>query len=242
MKEIKGINLQLFAEEEEIDEEEVEEIEELEVEPAETPQEELEKPKSDKVTNALIEQKRSNKELKSKLAEYDQKEKERELSGKKKEIADKLIEKGYDEDEALKMAENNTKVESLEREIKMLRYERQAEKLEVKYPDVTDNLERLIDICSKTGWTLEKVCAAEFGVNEYDSKIKSEQETLIARKKTGQSTPVPIQTPTQSIKLEPDDEKAYQFYAKENPGVSRKQYRDNVLNANNQKIPDGKWD
>lgn len=179
--------------------------------------------------------------LKAKLKDYEQKEKEDELKQKKRQIAEKYIEKGYDEDEAEEKAEKDTKVEKLESELKILKYERQAEKLESKYPAILDNLDRLIDICNKTGWTLDKVCAAEFGTNTHDDRIKSEQEQALLKKKVSKPAAA-TQTPLQSVKLELEDERAYQFYIKKNPGISRKQYSENVINAGNTKIPHDRWD
>ena len=243
------INLQLFADEEELDDlEELDdevtedlEAEELDEDVPEDDEEEAEdKPPKDKVTNALIEKKRELKRIKDeKDAEINQlrveldaikqagkdEARKKSFQSKKQEYSDA----GYDE----LVAESLAKQEVLEKRLDMMKYERQAEKLEGKFPKVWDKLEQFSELSKSAGWTLEKLCEAEFGksVSEFDVRTKTEQEALLRRKKQTMSKPVATgSTPLQTAKLSESDERAYQFYAKKNPNVSRKQYKDNVLN------------
>ena len=196
----------------------------------------------DKITHALIKQKQANKELKQRLEYFELQEKEKQLLDKRKLVADKLIEKGYDEEYALSEADKHIETESIKETVKKLEFLTENADIIAKYPAAKKNINKLIQLQKNTGWDIEKICQIEYALNEsdYDSKIKNEQEAQL-RKKKRTPTPTGGQTPIQSIKLDSEDERAYQFYAKKNPGVSRKQYADR-LNNNVQKIPHDKWD
>lgn len=253
---MKMINLQLFADDvEEIDEEQEEleteeEKEEEAEEKVETEEEEQEvseeeKPdKKDKKTVAIIKTKQENKKLRDELAKYKQEEEERKTAAEKEKIKQKYVDNGFTEEEAQERAEEKSELSKIKKELKQLKYNSQAEKLSAKYPDIYDNLDRLIELSEKTGWSLEKVCRAELEESsEYDVRTKTEQAELIARQKKNKSKPAPgNQATLQSVKLEPEDERAYQTYLKFNPGVSRKQYKEKVLAVNNQKIPHDRWE
>lgn len=201
------------------------------------------KPK-DKITHALIKQKQVNKELKSKLDLLEQKDREAEQQNRRKSIVDKLVEKGYDEDEALVEAEKQLENEAIKNTVEKLEFMTENAELMAKYPQAKKNVDKLIKLQKSTGWSLDKICRVEYAVTEnaFDSKVKSDQESRLKQKKRPSATPVGGQTPIQSVKLDNDDEKAFQFYAKKNPGVSRKQYAERLNQASAQKIPHDKWD
>lgn len=250
------VNLQLFAEgeddiddinEDALDPDEVIEDEEIEtddLENEESNDEEIEQPTQpkDKVTHALIKQKQANKELKQRLEAFEQKEREKEQADRRRQIAEKLVEKGYDEDYAFGEADKHLEAESIKETVKKLEFMTENADIIAKYPEAKRNISKLLKLQKDTGWDIEKICRIEFedADSSYDSKIKSEQEAQLKKKKRT-VTPVGGQTPIQSVKLDPVDEKAYQFYAKRNPGVSRKQYNER-LNNSNQNIPHDKWD
>lgn len=252
------INLQLFSEDDEdfeddvdLDEEEAEiedDVDPVDEEDIPEDEEEIEdepedkKPaKKDKVTHALIKQKQANKELKQELERFKQKEREEELKSKRKQVADKYIEKGYDENEAFAAADKDLEDESIKATVKKLEFMTENADVLAKYPEAKKNVNKLIQLQKATGWDIEKICRVEFDSNNaYDSRIKSEQETQL-KKKRRTVTPAGGQTPIQSIKLDPDDERAYQFYAKKNPGISRKQYQEKINNRN-QNIPHDRWE
>jgi len=257
------INLQLFAEtndDDELDYADDDELEsedyneendtddDLEGESGETDDSEEDEPADtnkpapkDKVTLALIKQKQANKELKQRLEAFEQKERELSLKEKRKQIADKLIEKGYEEDYALEQADTHIENESIKETVKKLEFMTENADVLGKYPEAKKNVEKLLKLQKATGWDIEKICRMEFeNSNSYDNKIKEQQEARLKAKKKISATPAGGQTPIQSTKLDPDDERAYQFYAKKNPGVSRKQYVERFNQK--QQIPHDKWD
>lgn len=201
------------------------------------------KPK-DKITHALIKQKQVNRDLKAKLDLLEQKDKEAEQQSKKKSLVEKLVEKGYDEDEALIEADKQLDNESIKNTVRKLEFVTENSEILAKYPQAKKNVDKLIKLQKATGWSIDKICRVEYAVaeNAFDNKVKSDQESRLKQKKKLSTTPAGGQTPIQSVKLDADDEKAYQFYAKKNPGVNRKQYADNVLSHTNQKIPHDKWE
>lgn len=224
------VNLQLFAE----GEDEIDDIDEDEIDPEETIDDE------DIESDDLVDD--ETKELKQRLETFEQKEREKEQAERRRQIAEKLVEKGYDEDYAFGEADKHLETESIKETVKKLEFMTENADIIAKYPEAKQNINKLIKLQKDTGWDIDKICRIEFEPidSSYDSKIKSEQEAQL-RKKKRTATPAGGQTPIQSVKLDPADEKAYQFYAKKNPGVSRKQYNEK-LNNNNQNIPHDKWD
>lgn len=254
------INLQLFAEDDELDTDTDYEAEEDEldadddVEDDETNYEDsVEEPDGeeeqstnpapkDKVTLALIKQKQANKALKQKLEAFEQEKREQSQKEKRKQIVDALIEKGYDEEYALEKADERIESESIKQTVKKLEFMTEHADVIAKYPDAKKNIDKLIKLQKATGWDIEKICRMEFEADEsgFDSRVKQQQEARLKTKKKPSATPAGGQTPIQSTKLDPDDERAYQFYAKKNPGISRKQYLERLNQT--QQIPHDKWE
>lgn len=228
------------------EEEGTDENEAAEEEEEETAEEPV-KPKQDKKTHAIIKAKQKakakeeeNRQLKAELERYRQAAQAREDEKRRKDLEQKYVAEGWHEEYAKKLAAQDLKLEQLERRQIRGTYERQAEKLESKYPDVWNKLGEFIEICEKTGWSLDKVCRAE--LEEYDpvnAKIKDEQAEVLRRKSTVQKKPVTSGgSKLETIKLSAEDEAAYKTYAKYNPGVSRKQYKERVLDPRNKQYED----
>jgi len=229
---------------EDLDDEDIPEGEEIEEEeePIEEPDEEIldeeepETEKIDKKTHAIIKAKQKaktisdeNKALKARLAEIEAEKQRRADEERQSTLQAQYEAKGYDEDTAKELAEQKIELQKLKREQVKDRYIRQAEKLEAEYPDIHENLDKLIDLCRITGWSLSKVAAAELDrTTEYDRKIRTEQSNVLKQDKP-KNKPISNNGKLTSIKLSPDDEAAYKYYASKNPGVSRKQYKERVL-------------
>jgi hypothetical protein len=198
----------------------------------------------DKITHALIKQKQLNRDLKAKLDLIEKKDREAEQQNKRKAIADKLIEKGYDDDEAYSKADEQLENEAIKSSVKKLEFMTENADILAKYPLAKKNVDKLLKLQKATGWSIEKICRVEYTVAEsaFDNKVKSDQEQRLKNKKRPSTTPAGGQTPIQSLKLDQDDERAYQFYAKKHPGVSRKQYISSLNLASSQKIPHDSWD
>jgi hypothetical protein len=203
------------------------------------------KPKGkDKITHALIKQKQLNRDLKAKLDLIEKKDREAEQQNRRKTLADKLIEKGYDDDEAYSKADEQLENEAIKSSVRKLEFMTENADILAKYPLAKKNVEKLLKLQKATGWSVEKICRTEYAVAEsaFDNKVKSDQEQRLKNKKRTSTTPAGGQTPIQSLKLDPEDERAYQFYSKKHPGVSRKQYVSNLNQASSQKIPHDSWD
>lgn len=202
------------------------------------------KPKQkDKITQALIKQKQLNKHLKSKLDEIEQKDREQEQKNRRKALVDKYVEKGYDDEDAEAEADKQLENEAIRNTVKKLEFVTEHADVLAKYPQARKNVDKLLKLQKATGWSVEKICRVEYETKEsaFDSKVKNDQEARLKQKKR-LSTPAGGQTPIQSVKLDYEDERAYQFYAKKNPGVSRKQYTERLSQAASQKIPHDSWD
>lgn len=191
------INLQLFAEdelEEELDDIELEpEDEELE-EDSEDDSDELEpdtepepeKPKKDKVTAAIIREKQANKALRDKLAALEKDKADREQAEKYGQQRQKLIDNGFTEEEADDRIADRKEREALTREVKLLKYGQQADKLASRYPAIHEHLDGFIGIveASKGAITLAELCRAKLDESTTsDIRTRAEQEVLLNKKK-----------------------------------------------------------
>lgn len=224
----------MFNDEEEVISEEIEEVADLQEEEivAEEPERDLENDAKfaaarRKAEEKLRQQEEENRLLRARLKSLEEKENNNvELSS----LIQSYIGEGWDEAAAKRLANQDLKIKRMEDLQIRSSFERQAEKLESKYPDIMDNLDKLIAICDKTGWPLEKVCKAELSESETDTKINNGMETLVKNKATQLSKP-PVVTATkpETLKFSAEDEAAYQYYTKRNPGISRKQYDEKIL-------------
>lgn len=195
---------------------------------------EVKKPMS-KETKALIQQKKANKELRDKLVAIEKEKEQQRLETRKIQLAKQYVEEeGYEDDKALKLAEKDIKSEALEARLDRIEYMSQAEKLVNKYPDVIDELHRLIPLCKQTGWSLEKICRAELNeVSTYDVRTKAEQETL-AKKTKGEikkiDNPSSSGSKENNTALSKDQERLYQMYVKApwGKGKSRKDFLETI--------------
>jgi hypothetical protein len=206
-------------------EEEGEEPEETSKEEQEEEQEEkqegkpVKKPKS-KEEYTIIQLKKQLKELKQREVERLRKEsEEKQRNDLKAKYFKELVDSGYDESTARAKAENSAEkdleLQSIKRNMKIMQLTLQAQSLKDKYPDVEENIEMLADLCDKAGLTLEEACRAKLRpVSEYESRVKSETEAVIKRSKAKAANPgiTPTKTSSEDIKLDKDEEMAYQLY------------------------------
>ena len=237
---IKDINLQLFADGEEIDEieleEEVETEEEAEVETeaeTEVEAEEPAKPKNDKVTAAIIREKQENKKLRDKLAALEKEKASREQTERYSKLKQKLIDDGLSEQEAEDGVSDRREREELKRDLRDIKYGQQADKLASKYPDIHEHLESFIGIVetSKGAITLAELCKAKLDESTtHEIRTKAEQEALLTKNKAKdkqiKTGDVKADTP---VKLSVDDERVLASINKKKqaqglPLMSKKQY------------------
>jgi hypothetical protein len=255
------INLQLFAEDIEDDDEVENEDEDIDTTEAESDFEESTESDtteesteadvdSEKTTLAKIKaidtwkkQKQENKALRKRLEVLEAQEQEKEMKHKRQALASKYIERGWDEEYANEQADKAIEAEAVKEKVKKLEFLTENAEILSKYPDAKRDVAKLLKLQKSTGWSLEKICRVEYADNAFDSKVKADQESQLKKSKRN-ITPTPTggQTPIQSVKLTAEDERAYQFYAKKNPGVNRKQYAEKLSNANSQKIPHDRWE
>lgn len=244
------MDLQLFADPDpkkdiELEDEELELYEEEEAEVAEEEEldeeieVEVEAPKAkDKKTAAIIREKAENKRLKEENAalkrEKAEAERQRQLEAADKEYRKKLADKGYTEDEIEDKATLKREQEELKRDVRQQKYERQAEKLSSKYPEITSRLDEFIRLVEKSNGdlTLEEVCRAKLGESSaYEIRTKAEQEVLINKSKAAsKKTVVGESKPTDSVKFSKEDEEGFQFFSNKNPGITRAEYK-KILDA-----------
>lgn len=194
----------------------------------------IQKPGQDKITKALITAKKGNKEkdrlineLRAELDAIKRQNQQNQQENRRQQIAKSYVDKGFDEDEANRQATNDIRIEGLEKQLKQDRYERQAERLQDRFPTIFDNLDRLVELAEKTGWTLEKVARAELDeVSGYDIKTRAEQEAVLRRQKaetkqTPAGAPPANKTP---VKLSAQDERVYQMMVRSGKKISREEF------------------
>lgn len=182
--------------------------------------------KADKVTAALIEQKRLNKELNRKLqAIEDKNTEEAEKKANEQRIQD-LIKDGYGEAQAKQIVESDAKTNKLEREIQKLKFE----KLEAKNPGISGHMDEILNLVKKSNGalTIEEIYNAKFrSTSEYDIRTNAEaatlhkQKTAQQKKGTEASGGGPDKKP---VKLSPSDERVYQYLTKKNKSLTRAQF------------------
>jgi hypothetical protein len=236
-EEVRKINLQLFADDEEEVEIEEEIEEEVEAEETETETEaetekEPEKPvKKDKVTAAIIREKQENKKLRDELAEYRRKEEERARVKADSELKQKYIEDGLSEEEADDRIADRRERQELKTELKRLKYGKEADKLESKYPDIHAHLDSFISIveASKGTITITELCKAKLDKSsEFEKKTKLEQEAILTKGREKQIKTGEVKTDS-PVKLSADDERILANINKKKqahglPLMSKKQY------------------
>ncbi|MGE5631385.1 MAG: hypothetical protein ACM3TR_09850 [Caulobacteraceae bacterium] len=202
--------------EEEEEEKEIEEEPETEEESEEEKPDEEEKPKKpkDKVTAAVIKEKQKNKALRDKIAELEREKREREADAQYSKKRQRLIDnQGYTEEEADERIREMRRIDRLEAELRRDKYERQAEKLESRYPDLPDRLDEFIDIIEASNGkiTMAELCKAKLDESsEYDIRTKTEQETML-RKKNADSKKIDKGDTKEEkvVRLSPDDERVF---------------------------------
>lgn len=236
------INLQLFAEDDEIElesgglesphneevdevefEEEVEDIDEDEIDLEEESDEEGEH--LDKKTKAIIKHKKENKELRKRLQELEDAKEQAELEREKSKRINELTREGKTPTEATRIAQDEVEVKELR--LQLAKYD--IEKLEDKYPGITLHTKQLVDDKSKLPeFTYEQLYLAKYSkTNKYDQKTRLEQELLYKNKAAkSKSLDSGNSKPPKTIKLSPADERTYLYMKQGKPSLTRKQYLD----------------
>lgn len=236
------INLQLFAEDDEIElesgglesphneevdevefEEEVEDIDEDEIDLEEESDEEGEH--LDKKTKAIIKHKKENKELRKRLQELEDAKEQAELEREKSKRINELTREGKTPTEATRIAQDEVEVKELR--LQLAKYD--IEKLEDKYPGITLHTKQLVNDKSKLPeFTYEQLYLAKYSkTNKYDQKTKLEQELLYKNKAAkSKSLDSGNSKPPKTIKLSPADERTYLYMKQGKPSLTRKQYLD----------------
>lgn len=236
------INLQLFAEDDEIElesgglesphneevdevefEEEVEDLDEDEIDLEEESDEEGEH--LDKKTKAIIKHKKENKELRKRLQELEDAKEQAELEREKSKRINELTREGKTPTEATRIAQDEVEVKELR--LQLAKYD--IEKLEDKYPGITLHTKQLVNDKSKLPeFTYEQLYLAKYSkTNKYDQKTKLEQELLYKNKAAkSKSLDSGNSKPPKTIKLSPADERTYLYMKQGKPSLTRKQYLD----------------
>lgn len=197
--------------EEDTEDDEVEDDEPVDQE--EEPEPPKDKKKPDKITKALIAEKRARKELEKRLAEAEEKERRREQDRKDQERIDKLIDSGYGEEQAKLIVENDRKNLELERKLNRLEFK----ELERECPGISNHMNEILELERRTGMSKEEIWKARFSKqSEFDKKTKIEQEALYRQKngqakkgKTGADPKV-----EKGVKLSQEDQRAYDLLRK----------------------------
>ena len=236
------INLQLFAEDDEIElesgglenphdeevdevefEEEVEDIDEDEIDLEEESDEEGDH--LDKKTKAIIKHKKENKELRKRLQELEDAKEQAELEQEKSKRINELTREGKTPTEATRIAQDEVEVKELR--LQLAKYD--IEKLEDKYPGITLHTKQLVNDKSKLPeFTYEQLYLAKYSkTNKYDQKTRLEQELLYKNKAAkSKSLDSGNSKPPKTIKLSPADERTYLYMKQGKPSLTRKQYLD----------------
>lgn len=236
------INLQLFAEDDEIElesgglesphneevdevefEEEVEDLDEDEIDLEDESDEEGEH--LDKKTKAIIKHKKENKELRKRLQELEDAKEQAELEREKSKRINELTREGKTPTEATRIAQDEVEVKELR--LQLAKYD--IEKLEDKYPGITLHTKQLVNDKSKLPeFTYEQLYLAKYSkTNKYDQKTKLEQELLYKNKAAkSKSLDSGNSKPPKTIKLSPADERTYLYMKQGKPSLTRKQYLD----------------
>lgn len=236
------INLQLFAEDDEIElesgglesphneevdevefEEEVEDLDEDEIDLEDESDEEGEH--LDKKTKAIIKHKKENKELRKRLQELEDAKEQAELEREKSKRINELTREGKTPTEATRIAQDEVEVKELR--LQLAKYD--IEKLEDKYPGITLHTKQLVDDKSKLPeFTYEQLYLAKYSkTNKYDQKTRLEQELLYKNKAAkSKSLDSGNSKPPKTIKLSPADERTYLYMKQGKPSLTRKQYLD----------------
>lgn len=185
--------------------------------------------KVDKVTAALIEQKRKNKELERKLqAIEDANAATAEKLANEQRVKD-LIADGYGETQAKHMVESDANSAKLMLEIEKLKFE----KLEKKYPGISTHTKEILDIQKKTNGalTVEEIYNAKFRTSsEYDIKTNAEAAAIHKQRQAQQkkgTDPSGDHVDKKVTKLSPSDERAYNHLKKQFPTLTKAQYLKN---------------
>lgn len=230
MENIYKVNLQLFADDEELEDEiplepvdgEVEdELEEEEVIEEEQPDEE----ELDSKTRAIIKHKKEAAAYKRKAEELEAKLEQQELAKEQQARVIELTKQGKDATEATRIATDEADVKLLKIQLAKM----ELEKLETKYPGIKSYAKNLLEDKGKLPeFTFEQLYLAKYSKNsQYDNKTKLEQELLYRNREARSKSlePSNTKTPTQ-VKLTPDEERTFRYLKGTMPDLTRKRFKE----------------
>lgn len=179
----------------------------------------------DKKTKAIIKHKKENKELRRKLQALEEEKQANQLESEKSKRILELTKGGKSAEEATKIADDEIEIKKLRLQIARL----DIDKLETKYPGISLFATQLVDDKAKLPeFTYEQIYQAKYAKkSQYDEKTKLEQE-LLAKTKTARKKSLESGSNknTKTIKLSQQDEKVYQVLKKQNKSLTRKQYKE----------------
>lgn len=188
--------------------------------------------KPDKVQSALIQSKREIQELKRQLAEKEAKDAEEKIKLQEQmddnqEVA-YLVEQGFDENMAKYQVQQKRENARLSREVQRIKFGGELSKLESKCPGIRNHEAEIYDLHVKSGMTPEEIWRGRFS-HESQSDITNKARLEAQRKlQKGQEVKTPIGTQTKAkgdAKLNPAEEKQYQFLLKRGSKMTRKEFK-----------------
>lgn len=223
------LNLQMFAEEDELEDEvpfednteEVEDDLEEEVVEEEQPDEDELDPK----TRAIIKHKKEAAAYKRKAEELEARLEQKELEKEQQSRVIELTKQGKDATEATKIAADEAEVKLLKIQLAKM----ELEKLETKYPGIKSYAKSLLEDKAKLPeFTFEQLYLAKYSkASQYDNKTKFEQELLYKTREARSKSLEPSNTKTPNqIKLTPDEERTFRYLKATMPDLTRKRFKE----------------
>lgn len=182
-------------------------------------------PSLDKKTKSIIKHRREKKELRRQLQDAQEKLQEIELEKETNSRIQELTKQGLSSTEAAKKAEGEFEVTRLRNTIARM----ELEKLEDKHPGISNYAQQLAASKAKMPeFSYEQLYLANHSkLTEFDKRTKLEQE-ILHKNKQGRSRSLEdgAVKQTRSTKLSAADERTYRFLAKSRPGLTRKAYQE----------------
>lgn len=236
------LNLQLFAiedneddefimesmggpdeEEQDYTEEPEEEQPEEETEGEEEEYDDEENPSLDKKTKAIIRHKKENQELKRKLQELEDKVQADELETETNKRIAELTRQGKSSTEATNIATDEAEIKKLRLTVAKM----ELNQLETKYPGISNYAKELSESKAKLPeFTFEQLYLANhYKQNSFDSKTKLEQQIAYKNREAASKSLSGSNTRQQKpTTLSQSDERVYQVLKKDRPGLTRKAF------------------
>lgn len=177
----------------------------------------------DKKDAALIKYKREAKEYKKKLDELEKQAREKEKDAARSEKKKELIDSGYSQDDAERIARIEIENQTIKQELRDLRFE----KLEKDYPGISNYKKEISELADKyPDMSESELYLAKYASRSgFDAKTTAEQEMLYkqsaAKSKAGTSGTAPERD---TVKLGEENEKAFKILKERDPTWTRKKF------------------